>query len=156
MSSNRFTKIAHETWDRLDIERGGRFESEDYLAALHQELAAQSADDELLDDYAKKLAAAEERKRTFEGVPGQLDLLTGETADLDSFWKVHGTLIKVRYVNRRDLLAKLAQEDEDLSRKMQAGAKRKREASELLPYMEDPTSTLEEAIRSWRIDHPSV
>jgi hypothetical protein len=148
VSNDRFNKIADAVYGRF-ADQPDRFDINDVRDEIRTELASESVNGELLDEFANQLTRVADKRHTKRADSRQMDLLTGEIAALDSVWKIGGgQRVTARRANRTDVLMWLGIRGKNAAKVAEAYDKDRYTAAELLVFMPDDLITVEEAIES--------
>ncbi len=148
MTTERFNKLADEIYQRV-VDQADRFDINDVRDEIRAELAVESMNTELLDEFAAQLAQVAEKRRGKRDTSHQLDLLTGEPAALDAVWKLgDGKRVLARRANRTELLAWINIRGKNAAATAAAYEKDRRAAAELLLHMPNDSVTVEEAVEA--------
>jgi len=149
MTTERFNKLANVIYERV-ADATPRFDISDVREEIRAELASESVNNELLDEFAAQLTRAAD-KRHAGSDSQQLDLLTGEPAALDAIWKIgDGKRVTARRANRNELLAWLDIRGRNAAAVVAAYEKDRVTAAELLVHMSDDKVTVEEAVSRYK------
>lgn len=148
MSNDRFNKIADAVYERF-ADQPDRFDINDVRDEIRAELASESVNGELLDEFANQLTRVVDKRHTKRADSRQMDLLTGEVAALDAVWKIGGgQRVTARRANRTDVVMWLGIRGKNAAKVAAAFDKDRFTAAELLVHMPDDLVTVEEAIES--------
>lgn len=150
MTSERFNKLANVIYQRV-ADTSARFDIGDVREEIRAELASESVNNELLDEFASQLTQAADKRHTTRADSQQLDLLTGEPAALDAVWKLgDGRRVMARRANRNELLAWIDIRGRNAAAVIAAYEKDRVTAAELLVHMADDKVTVEEAVSRYK------
>lgn len=146
MKISRYQKIADAAYDRI-AESEQRFDLAEVTAEVRAELESESVRGDILDEFAQQLAEKADEKRAKRVDSEQYDLLTGEVEALDAMWRLGaGKRVRARHANREELLLWLGIRAANAERVAQAFDRDRKAVAELIAYMEDPETTVEQAI----------
>jgi hypothetical protein len=150
VTNERFTKIADAIYEHF-ADGTARFDINDVRDQIRAELAAESVNGELLDEFAGQLARTADKRHTKRTDSQQMDLLTGEPVALDAVWKVGpGQRVAARHANRMDVLTWVEIRGKNAAKVADAYDKDRHTAAELLVYMPDDQVTVEQAVETRR------
>lgn len=154
MTDDRFNKIADAVYERYS-DSPDRFDINDVRDAIRAELAAEVLNEEVLNEFANQLARGTDKRHTKRTGSQQMDLLTGEVAALEAVWKVGGgTRVTARHANRTDVLMWLSIRGKNADKVAAAFKQDRHTAAELLVYMPDDLTTVEEAVEVRKKNKP--
>jgi hypothetical protein len=154
VNKSRFSKLATAAYDRI-ADNGDEFTIDDVIAEIVSELAAEKVDVELLHEFAAGLAAKVDDTKATRPDHGQLDLLSGEEAALDTVWRIGGGKRKrARHATRPDVIDWLAIRSDNARRVREAYEADSKVAAELLVYMPDEQTTVETAVETRKKAQP--
>lgn len=146
MKTSRYQKIADAAYERIADEEE-RFDLTEVIAAIREELEAETVRGEILDEFAQQLAEKADEKRSRRVDSEQYDLLTGEVEALDAMWRLGaGKRVRARHANREELLLWLGIRAANAERVASAFDRDRKAVAELIAYMDDPATTVEQAI----------
>lgn len=154
MNQSRYRKLADAAYDRV-AEGADHFDIADVIDEIVAELSTEEASAELVREFAHTLAEKADDKRAKRADSGQIDLFTGEAEALDAVWRIGGgRRVKARNANRDDVLAWLGIRRENADRVAAAFDRDRQTVAELIAYMPDDTTTVEEAVQARKDAQP--
>ena len=156
MNRSRYNKIADAAYDRI-ADGSDQFDIAEVINEIVRELSAENATQELLREFAQSLAERADDKRAKRADSGQMDLLAGDTEALDAVWRVGGgKRVRARNAKRDDVLSWLAIRGDNAARVVAAYDRDRKQAAELLVYMPDVATTVEQAVDRRRQERPPL
>lgn len=154
MNQSRYRKLADAAYDRV-AQGADHFDIADVIDEIVAELSTEEASAELVREFAHTLAEKADDKRAKRADSGQIDLFTGEAEALDAVWRIGGgRRVKARNANRDDVLAWLGIRRENADRVAAAFDRDRQTVAELIAYMPDETTTVEEAVQARKDAQP--
>jgi hypothetical protein len=154
VKNSRYKKIAEEAYARI-ADGGEQFELVDVISEILGELRRETTNAELLAEFAESLAAGADQRAAARIDNQQLDLLTGEAVAMEAVWRLGaGRRVKVKHAVREDVLAWLQIRAANARRVADAYEADRKLAAELLLYMTDVKTTVEQAIEARKKAQP--
>lgn len=148
MNTERFNKLADAVYDRF-ADSPDRFAINDVRNEIRRELASETTNGEVLDEFAALLTRESDKRHTKRATSQQMDLLTGEVEALDAVWKLGaGQRVTARRANRTDVLLWLGIRGKNAEKVRLAYDHDRHVAAELLLYMPDDLTTVEVAVEA--------
>lgn len=156
MNRSRYNKIADAAYDRI-AEGRDEFDISDVIDEIVRELSSEEASQELIREFAQTLAAKVDDKRAKRAESGQLSLLDGEPEALDAVWRLgDGKRVRAREANRDQLTQWIGIRGDNAARVVAAYDRDRRQAAELLVYMPDVSTTVEQAVDRRKQERPPL
>jgi hypothetical protein len=147
---NNYKKIAREVYERTVDEHQGRCTKDQIRDALTRELTAHGLADDILHEFVEGLLKGEDDRQAKKQSSPQLDILTGEEEALDAVLRLgENTRVRARAAHRDDIYAWLALKSENAARTAEAFAREQRRYAQLIPYMTNDQTTVEEAVEQY-------
>ena len=146
MKNSRYKKIAEEAYARV-ADGSEKFDLDDVIDEIVAELSTEATNAELVREFAETLAARADDRAASRIENQQMDLLTGEAVALDAVWRLGGgRRIKARHAVSAEVLAWLQLRAANAQRVTDALDADRKLAAELLLYMPDDKTTVEQAV----------
>lgn len=154
MNRSRYSKIADAAYERV-AESNEKFDIDDVISEIVAELSTEEASAELIREFAQTLAAKTDDKHAARAESNQMDLLAGTDEAMDVVWRLgDGTRVKARKARRRDVLKRLELRRDNFERVREAYEADRHVTAELLVYMPEEETTVEEAVETRKKAQP--
>jgi hypothetical protein len=151
---SRYKKIAEEAYARV-ADEGREFDLNEVIDEIVTELSQETTNAELLREFAETLASGADDRAAARVENQQLDLLTGETVAMEAVWRLgSGRRVKAKHAVREDVLAWLQIRAANAQRVADAFEADRKLAGELLLYMTDSKTTVEQAVKARKAATP--
>jgi hypothetical protein len=146
VNRSRYNKIADAAYDRI-ADGSDKFDISEVIDEIVRELSVEDATQELVREFAQSLAEKVDDKRAKRADSGQMDLLAGDPEALDAVWRIGGgKRVRAREAKRKDALSWLAIRGDNAARVVSAYDRDRQQVAELLVYMPDDDTSLEQAV----------
>ena len=156
MNRSRYNKIADVAYDRI-AEGRDEFDISDVIDEIVRELSSEEASQELIREFAQTLAAKVDDKRAKRAESGQLSLLDGDPEALDAVWRLGGgKRVRAREANRDQVTQWIGIRGDNAARVVAAYDRDRKEAAELLVYMPDAATKVEQAVDRRKQERPPL
>ncbi|MGW9196096.1 hypothetical protein [Micromonospora chersina] len=156
MNRSRYNKIADAAYDRI-AEGSDEFDIADVIDEIVRELSSEDASTELIREFAQTLAARVDDKRAKRAESGQVDLLTGDAEALDAVWRIGGgKRVRAREANRTQITQWIGIRGDNAARVVAAYDRDRKQVAELLVYMPDEETTVEQAVDRRKQERPPL
>lgn len=156
MNRSRYNKIADAAYDRV-ADGADQFDIGEVIDEIVRELSAENTTQELLREFAQSLAEKADDKRAKRADSGQMDLLAGDAEALDAVWRVGGgKRIRARHANRQDATRWIGIRGDNAARVVAAYDRDRKQVAELLVYMPDDDTSVEQAVDRRKQERPPL